>query len=360
MISGITVFDHIREKAKSFPVLSTSNTSHPPSSQLLNLTRKRSRDKLLLEPHCEIFVAENLGDNIPKHSVLSPLYEPSETSNCGFNINSDRTQSHGIEGPILLTIVSIFSFTSILCTAAKFGGHCLGELSLDMKQRAANDPLTEEMIFDLIRKKSKNFPVLNGLKVMDSDPLLGMEDRSFAENQPNHTTCKGAHSHRMPRNSTILSNLDRVEKLNTSVAMRTSSETPSKGMLSFGISMVKDCSSSPTESGPFPAVKKERKSSAPEELGSHADTLRMAGETAEVDQFLGFKSVFSFLWGSACSNLTKSGNRSPYVKKRYEEGQGKPWSDWHYNRFKWHCTCSSFLISTCSATSVQSYGYEPA
>lgn len=100
IISEITVFDHIREKAKSFPVLSTSNSSHPSSSQLLNLTRKRRPDNLLLEPHCEI-VVENLDDNIPKDSVFSPLPVPSETGNSGFNINDhDPKQPQEIRGSI--------------------------------------------------------------------------------------------------------------------------------------------------------------------------------------------------------------------------------------------------------------------
>lgn len=164
---------------------------------------------------------------------------------------------------------------------------------MDIKQRVANKPLTQEMIFDLIRKKSKNLPVLNGLKVIDSEPLLGFEDHSFDGNKPDHTMSKEAYSRGMPRNSLIISNLDHSEKLNPPVT-RMDLDTSPKGMLSFDISMVKNCSSS-KKSGPFPVVREERKIAAPEELGSHGNTLKMAGKTAEVDPFLGFKSVFSFL-----------------------------------------------------------------
>ncbi|KAK4781839.1 hypothetical protein SAY86_015941 [Trapa natans] len=262
IISGTTVFDHIRKKAKSFPALATSKTSHLPSSPLLNLTRKRSRDELLPEPHDDIVLIENSGDNIPKHSVLSPMSERSEKSKNVFNIKTDldSLQSQGIEG----------------------------EFSLDMKQRAQKEHLTEEMAFDLIRKKSKNFPVLNGLKVMDPDPFLAMEDSLYDGNQPHHTMSKEAHSHSLPWNSPIISNLDCLEKQNTSAATRRSSATSIRGILSFDISMVKN-------SGQFPVVKQEQKSSALKEEGNHEDTLRMAGKPAEVNPFLGFKSVFSFL-----------------------------------------------------------------
>lgn len=39
------MFQHIREKAKNFPVLTTSNNVHSPSSEPLILTRKRPRER---------------------------------------------------------------------------------------------------------------------------------------------------------------------------------------------------------------------------------------------------------------------------------------------------------------------------
>lgn len=44
IISEITVFDHIREKAKCFPALTALSSSCSPSRQLLDIQKKRSRE----------------------------------------------------------------------------------------------------------------------------------------------------------------------------------------------------------------------------------------------------------------------------------------------------------------------------
>lgn len=70
-----TVFDHIREKAKNFPVVVASNSKFPPSSEPLLLARKRAREKKLgMESGAEVPEWKK----VPRRTVVNPSSEPKE------------------------------------------------------------------------------------------------------------------------------------------------------------------------------------------------------------------------------------------------------------------------------------------
>lgn len=86
-----TVFDHIREKAKNFPVLVASNSVFPPSSEPLVMARKRAREKKL-EPDSKVEVLEELEWNkIPRRTVVNPSSEPKEAEQHISSINNHPT-----------------------------------------------------------------------------------------------------------------------------------------------------------------------------------------------------------------------------------------------------------------------------
>ncbi|TQD98072.1 hypothetical protein C1H46_016337 [Malus baccata] len=88
IITHQTVFDHIREKAKNFPVLVASNGAHSASTEPLVLTRKRAREKQL-EPHREFEVLEELEWNkIPRRTAVNPSSEPKEAEQNQHNTNN--------------------------------------------------------------------------------------------------------------------------------------------------------------------------------------------------------------------------------------------------------------------------------
>ncbi|XP_042500241.1 DExH-box ATP-dependent RNA helicase DExH17 isoform X2 [Macadamia integrifolia] len=71
-----TIFDHIRKKAKNFPVLATTKTidSSSSSPEVLILTKKRTRENNLLQPYgaTEVLTVETDTTKIPREIVVIP------------------------------------------------------------------------------------------------------------------------------------------------------------------------------------------------------------------------------------------------------------------------------------------------
>lgn len=254
IISETTVFDHIREKSKAFPVLSPAKTSHPPSSQLLSLTRKRKKP---LEPHCEILLEETLGPNFPESTPVHPSPN-SRDKNSSFRAKQ-------------------------------------GELESDSK------PLTEETIFDHIRKKSKNFPILNSVKKITESPCFSwISDDSLFNEVPDFVMRpKEAKSEKSPKRSYIVSTTEPNKRIiNTPRVVLREKEgfTSSKDMLSFDISMAKRNDRAAAElKTSLEMMMKKKQSCSPKGFEDHGSVFMEMGGGREVDSFLGCKSVFSFL-----------------------------------------------------------------
>lgn len=291
IITEQTVFDHIREKAKKFPVLAASSSACSPSSEALPLTRKRKLGQLL-ELHSEVEVLEGTGrSKIIRQGVINPSSESIEVEHIGISTTKCITPKPAIDFPP------------------------------EPEQRTFKS-LTEESIFDHISKKSKNFPVTNKSKTIIFEPSL-----------------KDINSDIVMRDTIIISDSERpreVEKENDAFVSKEStkvkhnlfpgSSTSSSGtfgllnipsrisstngdlssikMLSFDISMLKNNeqmaedpvisnkSSRKQQHSPGESKKQQCSPSAPRRPSCSSET---ASETREADSYLGFKSVFSFL-----------------------------------------------------------------
>ena len=126
-----TVFEHIREKAKNFPVLVASNSVVPPSSEPLVLPRKRAREKKFgLESGVEV-PEESERNKIARRIVVNPSSEPKETerhlssinnhpnlrSSAALNFMDDRGLYCRIHTNIHVTCIShslVFSYMELL------------------------------------------------------------------------------------------------------------------------------------------------------------------------------------------------------------------------------------------------------
>lgn len=70
IINENTIFDHIREKAKNLPVLTSLKGSCSPSLETLNLIRKRTREKQLLVENAVGVSEEVRRTKVPCHSMV--------------------------------------------------------------------------------------------------------------------------------------------------------------------------------------------------------------------------------------------------------------------------------------------------
>lgn len=148
--------------------------------------------------------------------------------------------------------------------------------------------LTEETIFDHIRKKSKNFPAFSVLKNLEAEALLNTKYHSDNISKDNN-------HNEVLRDNLIIPVVDRDAGATTAgtKVSNTDTELSSTKMLSFDISMIKN-STQFGETGSSMEVSGKQKCS-PSESGRQCSPLALTGKTREVDSFLGFKSVFSFL-----------------------------------------------------------------
>lgn len=175
--------------------------------------------------------------------------------------------------------------------------------------------LTGETIFDHIRKKAKNFPLL---KTLEFNPFKQPEFCTDAFGVSSGTKCddfmgdiilisdletredeKDACGNRVGKkvNHNIYSGSPYHTFGTTNVYPRVSStdvaDLSSIKMLSFDISMLKD---SKGESDPCITFESRRKQKhSPSVPQKQCFTLATAGKAREAESFLGFETVFSFL-----------------------------------------------------------------
>ncbi|KAE8021512.1 hypothetical protein FH972_007396 [Carpinus fangiana] len=279
IITAQTVFDHIREKAKNFHVLAAPSIACFASSEALNLTRRHTREKRL-ELHSDVeFLEERDSNKITPPSVVNLSSEPGE---------------------------------------AERNGH--GTTKCTIPPESTSKTLTEESIFDHIRKKSRNFPVINKLKTIDSEPLLWTKERS-SESQAEFGTATSEILNEMHSDKVLT---DTITKESTKVGHNLYSESSSGAygllnlpprvsspsgdlssieMLSSDISMLKNNGQSVDHVSSMKSSRKQQFRSkeikkqhcSPIVSRRHFCSSETACETREADSFLGFQSVFSFL-----------------------------------------------------------------
>ncbi|XP_044500934.1 DExH-box ATP-dependent RNA helicase DExH17 isoform X2 [Mangifera indica] len=237
IISEETIFKHIRDKAKNFPVLTASKVAHSSSTEPpLILTKKRSREK-----HLEL--SDVL--DVPEETEINKF--PQMTPKCHFSAGSLGT----------INLVD------------KSGG------LLSHQEDGILKTLTEDTIFDHIRKKSKNFPICNFnlSSTTESKPLIQTNEDS-SENQ-----------------SEFRSGASEILYANSMITNK--NKTSCTKMLSFDISMMKS-NMRFGEPGNKMEVTKTQKHS-PSASGRQCSPLAPTERSKDAHSFLGFKSVFSFL-----------------------------------------------------------------
>ncbi|KAB1209142.1 putative ATP-dependent DNA helicase HFM1 [Morella rubra] len=315
LITEQTVFDHIREKAKNFPVLPASSNSCSPSSEALILKRKRTLEKQFVL-HGEVEVLEETGRyKIPRQCVVDSSSESREADHYGIGTNKCATPKHHV-------------------TSRSLGAMIEGILPPEPEESTFKTS-TEESIFDLIRKKSKNFPVINKSKTIDSAPSLWTKERSSESRAGSGSAAsilKEMNSGEVLRDTIIILDSEpteggkdaRVSKESSKVkhdlfrgsspctygllnppprVSSMESDLSSMKMLSFDISILKnneqlaDPLSSMKSSMEQPCSSRESKSQqfSPSVPRGQCCSSETATENREADSFLGFKSVFSFL-----------------------------------------------------------------
>ncbi|XP_022134426.1 DExH-box ATP-dependent RNA helicase DExH17 [Momordica charantia] len=231
IITERTVFDHIREKAKSFPVLGASkNRAYLPAPEAYSLTRNMQQ----IELQVEALEEKQRNEPSPHANVDSFSGFREELGNQYLTLQNHITSgSHEKDDN-------------------------KGELELDLQTEESKIIVTEETIFDHIKRKANSFPVVSQFCVNTAGTYGKL-------NQPS-----------------------RDSSLSLSDA-----ELASAQMLSFDISMMKE------KKRPRPASPNISSTwshqSPPVDSKKKCCSLETATETREVDPFVGFKSVFSFL-----------------------------------------------------------------
>ncbi|OVA19861.1 Helicase [Macleaya cordata] len=87
-ITEQTIFDHIRRKAKNFPVFATSNFVDSSTSEVLMSAKKRQSWNQI-ESHSAIEVLEETDSNIERENMIIPDVEPQDEQNPSYGFSED-------------------------------------------------------------------------------------------------------------------------------------------------------------------------------------------------------------------------------------------------------------------------------
>ncbi|GMH24878.1 hypothetical protein Nepgr_026721 [Nepenthes gracilis] len=312
ILTGRTVFDHIRKKSKDFPVLMASDAVHFPSSEVLKLPRKRVCGKQL-ELHDMIEVSEEIErDKKPEQIIVAPFTQKRESEPIGCLIKEDA--NHAI-------MHHIITKSPYAINLVDDEGENHAEMEADTKESR-----NEDTIFDHMRKKAKNLPMIDESNI-DSDSVLPTEE-IFSRNplelasdaintkesshscepfsntviildsEPNETMnnasvpakdWKGKHSLSSRRFSNICRSLDLPLEI---ISNESGMPSPDMADRSRPLSN-KDLQLLPPGTSMEPA--RWHQQSWPSEADRQSCSPATASKTRTVDSFLGFKSVFSFL-----------------------------------------------------------------
>ncbi|KAF2308517.1 hypothetical protein GH714_010237 [Hevea brasiliensis] len=165
VITKQAIFDHIREKAKNFPILTPAKSSSSPLSEALLFTRKHPYKKDI-DLDTELIVIEEIeGSKIPQQIVTNPSSEIREMEQNGYNINNHLAPKQGTP-----------SRSSGTMNFLDYKGGRPSE-----SEKSILKSLTEETIFGHIRERANNFPVLS--RTMQSESPMWTKEQS-TENQP--------------------------------------------------------------------------------------------------------------------------------------------------------------------------------
>lgn len=296
-----------------------SNSVFPPSSEPLVLARKRAREKKL-EPDIKVEVLEELEWNkIPRRTVVNPSSEPKEAEQHLSSINNHPTPRSSSalnfmddRGEIFYCQIHTPTHVAYINPSLVLSYvESLIIIFFPTEAGRPSDPeddtfktLTGETIFEHIRTKAKNFPVINKLKVVETESLIQTNERPYKSeaefSMDTSAVLKGTNSNEVIRDTEcgrrMLSGISCNPHgiLNASPGgLSNGANLSSSKLLSFDISMFKN-PKRPADAGSTMENTRRKHQHSPIVPPRHC-SLTAAGKTREVEAFLGFESVFSFL-----------------------------------------------------------------
>ncbi|KAM7268083.1 hypothetical protein ACFE04_010249 [Oxalis oulophora] len=276
IITEQTVFDHIRKKAKNFPALTKSENTHSPSLKPI------FGSKGLVEELHNLYHQSDVLQHTEKTKIP-------ELTAMKQSLNQDKADQNACDGYKLRDT---------------------GWLPEELEE-INFDNFTEEEIFNNIRKKAKTFQVFN-----TSAPESFIQTKEYsAENLPQISdVLKVANSNLSPPITVISDSGEKTgnackkaagenEKHYTSSRIPcqmytpkvNSNNIPSANMLSFDVSMLNGNNKRVAAAGGGNSWENASKKLMHSPNGQLCSLASSASKTREVDSFLGFSSVFSFL-----------------------------------------------------------------
>ncbi|KAK7411205.1 hypothetical protein VNO78_02637 [Psophocarpus tetragonolobus] len=311
IITEKTVFDHIREKAKNFSLLSAFDNIRCPSLEVL-LSRNHACEKRPAQ-RCEVVVLDDEDEpEVPQQNYVNLPLEFRNAEKGGVKLHL-TLNDHS-------STVNSNNMSSVIDTG------------VFLPQPASRtEKSTEETIFDHIRKKSKDFPLINKLDCVE--PIIHKTEK----NSPSSLiaafgVARESKSSDMVSDDVLTSYMKtaaEVEKCTSSIQVGSgvkSKEFEScydidgKVSISNGVSSNFSFKSSiyaltvsfstwkekkrlSNDSDQVESSKKQRcastackeEKSSSSEIRRQCCSLETTGQMKEIESYLGFKSVFSFL-----------------------------------------------------------------
>ncbi|TKY63226.1 ATP-dependent DNA helicase MER3-like [Spatholobus suberectus] len=269
IITEKTVFDHIREKAKNFSLLSAFDNIRCPSLEVL-LSRNHALERRPDHRH-EVVVLDDEDElEVPRQNDANLPAELRKAEHDDINFYP-TLNDHSTTG-------SSKNMSSIVDTG----------VLLPEPEARTHEKSSEEAVFDHIRRKSKDFPRINKLDCVE--PIIHKTEL-FSKNNPSSPSSLSAalgvaretNSSDMVTDNMLTSFMEtaEVEKYSSSIQDKKRSSDPG----SFEESSKKQCCAS--------RESEEGKSSSSEIRQCYS--LETTGQMKEIESYLGFKSVFSFL-----------------------------------------------------------------
>ncbi|KAM6572347.1 hypothetical protein CsatA_016427 [Cannabis sativa] len=284
------IFDHIREKAKSFPGLAAPSIACSPSTETLNLIRKHTREndlESLSDDDSEVLGEIERIINARFTSHKSAI-EPSEAEQYEHN-STEKPQHHSTPK----------SSSNFKCMEQ------IGGVSPEPEDCTV-ETLTEDAIFDHIRKKAKNFPQLSNLQprteslwTIPDDPLENAILISDSEAGEVGNCVRDRRLGKRVKPNASFGSPFQINEKRVKASPKVSStdaDLSSTKMLLFDISMLKnDIGAADKHSSMEIGRKKQQHSQSPTLQQNQLCSSSTLGKDKKVESFLGFESVFSFL-----------------------------------------------------------------
>ncbi|KAF3612838.1 hypothetical protein FXO38_36587 [Capsicum annuum] len=293
IIDEKTIFDHIREKAKNLPALTSLKGTCSPSLETLNLIRKRTREKQLLVENAAGVSDEVRRTKVPCHRVVVQSAEYIDLeANRPFSNKDQRPYSHHASNAIYLAGET-------------------GELFFETGS-VPSETMAEETIFKYNPIDSNNFHSFENVKNTEHK-LLSMANETCIIHQPEHNSAIFGFQETIPtkvvENAAVIMDLEPMKTKANAIKLIEEVEDLTLYGYTPGTSEKTDLS---LETSRKDAEGKSRLLSSADDYvirNKVGNPLRspnfqeqqgtcsvQVGEISQANPFLGFKSIFAFLF----------------------------------------------------------------